>query len=313
MVGQNQPRVAVLGMSESGRGWATLVSAAGWPVTIYDPDAALLHSGEEDIATRKRHSAGSGIPAIRNDRDEPAPGQPRLGRSLLDAVTTADWIIDATGGDLLHRQRLLEQVERAARLAAIVTCSAPGLSPTDLCARLRRPARFLVAHAMDPVEHILAVEVVPGPLTDPTVLEELRQWLRRLGRLPVILRKEVPGNATGRIAVAMWRECIRLVLDGVLDVRDVDALISSGLAARWAAAGPFQTAYLEAGERQTAQLSALLRALETRWEGDTSFHLPSAEHQHLIRLIERAYDGEGDVLKGAREERLAELRRIVGY
>lgn len=313
MVAQGQPRITVLGMTESGRGWATLVSGAGWPVTIYDPDAALLHSGEEEIANRKRHRLGSGIPVRREDRDNSGPGQLRLGRSLLDAVTNADWIIDATASDLLHRQRLLEQIERAARLAAIVTCSAPGLSPTDLCARLRRPSRLLVACALDPVEHIPAVEVVPGPLTDPAVLDELRAWLRKLGRLPIVLHKEVPGNATGRIAVAMWRECIRLVLDGVLDVREVDALISSGLAARWAAAGPFQTAYLEAGERQTAQLSAMLRALETRWEGDTSFQLPHAEHQHLIRLIERAYDGEGDVLKGARDERLAELRRIVGY
>jgi ketoreductase RED1 len=313
MVGQGQPRVAVLGMTESGRGWATLVSGACWPVTIYDPDAALLHSGEEEIANRKRHSLGSGIPAVRDDQQDVGRAPPRLGRSLLDAVTTADWIIDATAGDLLHRQRLLEQVERAARLAAIVTCSAPGLSPTDLCARLRRPARLLVAYALDPVEHIPAVEVVPGPMTDPGVLDELRHWLRRLGRVPVVLRREVPGNATGRIAVAMWRECIRLVLDGILDVRDVDALVSSGLAARWAAAGPFQTAYLEAGERQTAQLSAILRAMETRWEGDNSLQLPHAEHQQLIRMIERAYDGEGDVLKGARDERLAELRRIVGY
>jgi ketoreductase RED1 len=299
-------------MTESGRGWATLVSGAGWPVTIYDPDAALLHGGEEDIATRKRHSAGSGIPAVRDER-EAGPGGPRPGRSLLDAVTTADWIIDATASDLLHRQRLLEQVERAARMAAITTCSGAGLSPTDLCARLRRPGRLLVAHGLDPVEQIPVVEVVPGPLTEADVLDEVRHWLRKLGRIPVVLRKEIPGNATGRIAVAMWRECIRLVLDGVLEVRDVDALISSGLAARWAAAGPFQTAYLEAGERQTAQLSAMLRALESRWEGDTGFHLPPAEHQQLIRLIERAYDGEGDVLKGARDERLAELRRIVGY
>jgi 3-hydroxyacyl-CoA dehydrogenase len=301
-------------MRESGRGWATLISGAGWPVTIYDPDAALLHDGEEEINSRKRHSQGLGVPLNGEKMNGDAlAGQLRLGRSLLDAVANADWIIDATPGDLLHRQRLLEQVERAARLAAIVTCSAPGMSPTDLCARLRRPTRVLIAHALDPVEHVLAVEVVPGTLTDSSVLDELRNWLRQLGRLPVVLRKEVPGNATGRIAVAVWRECIRLVLDGVLDVRDVDALISSGLAARWAAAGPFQTAYLEAGERQTAQLSALLRILETRWEGDTSFYLPPAEHQQLIRLIERAYDGEGDVLKGARDERLAELRRIVGY
>ncbi len=65
MTGQSQPRVAVVGMSESGRGWASLVAGAGWPLTIYDPDAALLHDGEDDIATRKRHSQGVGLPAMR--------------------------------------------------------------------------------------------------------------------------------------------------------------------------------------------------------------------------------------------------------
>jgi 3-hydroxyacyl-CoA dehydrogenase len=312
MESQTYPKVAVLGMSETGRGWATLVFAAGWPLTIYDPDAAVLQSGGEEIASRRRHSLGSGLQAV-PDEGDPLPGAPRQGRSLLNAVTDADWIIDATTSDLLHRQRLLEQVEGVARMAAVLTCSGPGLSPTELCARLRRPGRLLVARGFDPIEHIPAVEVVPGPLTDRASLDFLRAWLRQLGRIPVVLRKEIPGNATGRLTAALWRECIRLVLDGVLEVRDVDALISSGLAPRLAAAGPFQTAYLEAGERQTAQLSALLRALETRWEGDTGFQLPSTEHQQLMRLIERAYDGEGDVLRGARDERLAELRRIVGY
>ena len=312
MEAQSQPKVAVVGMSETGRGWATLVSAAGWPLTIYDPDAAVLQSSGEEIATRKRHSVGSGIPAVTDDTDSLA-GDPRLGRSLLNSVTDADWIIDATAGDLLHRQRLLEQVEGVARMAAVLTCSAPGLSPTELCARLRRPGRLLVTRGFDPVEHIPAVEVVPGPLTDRGTLDLVRHWLRQLGRIPVVLRKEIPGNASGRLTAALWRECIRLVLDGVLEVRDVDAVMSSGLAARWAAAGPFQTVYLESGERQTAQLSAALRALECRWEGDTGFQLASAEHQQLIRLIERAYDGEGDVLRGAREERLTDLRRIVGY
>lgn len=312
MESQTQPKVAVLGMSETGLGWATLVSAAGWPLTIYDADAAVLQSGHELIASRRRHWPGPGIQMV-PEEDDPLPGGPRQGRSLLNSVTDADWIIDATTSDLLHRQRLLEQVEGVARMAAVLTCSGPGLSPTELCARLRRPGRLLVARGFDPIEHIPAVEVVPGPLTDRSSLDLVRGWLRQLGRIPVVLKKEIPGNATGRLTAALWRECIRLVLDGVLEVRDVDALISSGLAARMTAAGPFQTAYLEVGERQTAQLSALLRALETRWEGDTGFQLPSAEHQQLIRLIERAYDGEGDVLRGARDERLAELRRIVGF
>ena len=73
MEAQNHPKVAVLGMSEAGRGWATLVSAAGWPLTIYDPDAAVLQAGGEEIASRKRHSLGSGI-AIVPDESEPLPG-----------------------------------------------------------------------------------------------------------------------------------------------------------------------------------------------------------------------------------------------
>ena len=40
MDAQSNPRVAILGMTDSGRGWATLISGAGWPVTIYDPEAA---------------------------------------------------------------------------------------------------------------------------------------------------------------------------------------------------------------------------------------------------------------------------------
>src|SRR5688572_33431492 len=104
MEGQSHPKVAVVGMSESGRGWATLVSAAGWPLTIYDPDAAVLQNSDEEIATRKRNSLGSGIPAINDEAEEPG-GDPRLGRSLLNAVTDADWIIDATVSDLIHRQR----------------------------------------------------------------------------------------------------------------------------------------------------------------------------------------------------------------
>src|SRR6476661_1823141 len=201
MAGQSQPRVAVVGMTESGRGWATLIQGAGWPLTIYDPDAALLHQGQEEIASRKRQNVSSSIAGARDDRNDPLPGEPRLGRSLLDAVTNADWIIDTTVSDLLHRQRLLEQVERSARLAAVISCSAPGLSSTDLCARLRRPARFLITHALDPVEHIPAVEVVPTSLTDPAVLEEVRHWLRGLGRIPVVLRKETPGTLRAALGV----------------------------------------------------------------------------------------------------------------
>ena len=49
MAAQSQPKVAILGMSETGRGWATLVAEAGWPLTIYDPDVVLLYLAMPDV------------------------------------------------------------------------------------------------------------------------------------------------------------------------------------------------------------------------------------------------------------------------
>jgi hypothetical protein len=100
MAVHSQPRVAVLGMTESGRGWATLISGAGWPLAIYDPDAALLHSGEEDIVSRRRQSQGSGIPAVRDERSEP------VGLSIRPAA------ISCTGSACWNRSSALRDWRR---------------------------------------------------------------------------------------------------------------------------------------------------------------------------------------------------------
>ena len=65
-------------------------------------------------------------------------------------------------------------------------------------------------------------QVVPGARTDPECVEDIRFWLSMLGRAPIVLRKEVPGNIAARFQAAILREAIQLVLDGVLDVEDVD-------------------------------------------------------------------------------------------
>ena len=70
-----------------------------------------------------------------------------------------------------------------------------------------------------------------------------------LGRAPIVLQKEVPGNILGRVAAAVWRECIFLVLEGALDVEDVDRALSVGPALIWAASGPHLEHVINAGRR----------------------------------------------------------------
>ena len=299
------PKVAIIGAGEIGCGWAALTVSSGWPVAIYDADSQALQIAPDNIGDRVKAlvKMGRADQTVASD----SLGLLRIGRSLLHALTDADWIIEAATEDLVTKQKLLEQVELVSRLAAVVTSSAAGIQPTALCARLRRPERVMVVNPLNPVELIPLVEVVPSPRTDQGCVEDVRFWLRLLGRTAVVLKKEIPGNAVGRVQAAVWRECIHLVLEGVLDVDDVDAAIMMGPAVAWTAAGPHLTQHLGAGESGVEMfLSKLLSTYEDWWSHLASWQKLAPEDQkRLIRLIEKTYETQIPELTESRNRRLA--------
>jgi 3-hydroxyacyl-CoA dehydrogenase len=93
---------------------------------------------------------------------------------------------------------------------------------------MRRLDRCLVTHPLNPPELIPVVEVVPEGRTSPATIARTAAYLRALGRHPILLKKAIPGYVVGRVAAAVWRECIDLVLRGVISVDDLDRAVSMG-------------------------------------------------------------------------------------
>jgi ketoreductase RED1 len=311
MADQNRPRVAVIGAGHRGRGWTALALSRGWPVSLYDLDSTLLQRASFDVGQRVRRLTDIG-------RADPlaaagALDSLRIGRSLLHTVGDAELVLDAMPLDLAGKQRLVEQIEQVARAAAITVSMTGTMASSALCARLRRPERHAVAYALDPVEMTPLVEIVPGPLTDPACTMLVCAWFEELDRKTVVLKREVPGNATGRILAAVWRECIDLVLEGIVDLADVDRLVSLGPAIEWAAAGPHLTQVMGAGARGTGVfLSEALQEYERVWGSLARWDsLSSEDRQRLIRLIERVYDDEPSELRAERDRFLARLLRVI--
>lgn len=299
--------VAVVGTGEIGRGWAALCVAYGWPVSLYDNDAAALADAHDEVLERARALPG----LVDLDPDAAARGVESLqqGRSLLHACQDAEWIIEAISEDLIAKQKLLEALETAAPRARVVTSSSSTLQPHDLAARCRRPDRVLVAHPQHPPELVPLVEVLPSPSTDRVLVELLKGWLRALNRIPVTMKRAVRGNVAGRIAAAVWREAIQLVLDDVIDVDDLDRAVSVGPGLGWAAAGPHLGYQLAAGRRSLAgYLQQLLHDFQGTWHELASWDRLSPEEQHrLISAIERAYTDQIEVIRDARDRRLAAM------
>lgn len=304
-------KVAVVGSGEIGSGWAALCVAAGWPVSFFDTDPHSAERALEEVPRRAR-----ALVAL----ERATPGivergllEFRQGRSLLQAAGDADWIIEAIPEDLAAKQAVFERIEEVAAPGALVSSSTSGLSPTDIFARCRRQDRCLVAHALNPPELIPVVEVVPGDFTGAEAVAQAEGYLQALGRIAIVLKRAVPGFVVGRIAAAVWRECIDLVLQDVIDVDHLDRAVSLGPAMGWAAAGPHLTYHLAAGSGGvTIFLQQLMASFESWWGALATWdRLRPDQQRSLIADIERTYKGKVGKLRDARDRRLAAILRAL--
>jgi 3-hydroxyacyl-CoA dehydrogenase len=305
------PTIAIIGAGAIGRGWAALAVAHGWPVTVFDTDIAAGDAAMIEIAARARSlvSMGRAAPHLA----EAGIATLQAGTSLLQVCEAADWVIESIGEDLAQKQRLFENLEGLAQRAAVISSSSGGLPMTEIGARCRDQKRLIIVHPLNPPELIPLVEVVPGKFTAPQTVDMASSWLRSLGRIPIALKREVPGNVVGRVAAAMYRECIDLVLTGVVDVDQVDRAVSLGPSLGWAAAGPHLTYHLGAGERGlSAFLQGLLQSFETWWGSLAQWtKLEPEQVKALTAQVEKSYGNKLEDIREARDRRLASFLKAL--
>ena len=55
------------------------------------------------------------------------------------------------------------------------------------------------------------VELVPGESTSPEAVTEALSFYQAIGKVPRVLRKEIPGFVANRLQGAIFRECCYLV------------------------------------------------------------------------------------------------------
>jgi 3-hydroxybutyryl-CoA dehydrogenase len=172
----------------------------------------------------------------------------RLGRaevllttSLDEALDGADLVVETIVEEVKPKRAVLRRAEELAAPEALVTTNTSSLRLATLEDGLEQPERFAGLHFLNPPELVELVEVVGGRHTSPGSLERLADWMRELGKAPVIVRRDTPGFIVNRLQYALLREAYALVDSGVCSFEDVDRAVVHGLGARWAAIGPFET------------------------------------------------------------------------
>ncbi len=226
----------------------------------------------------------------------------------------ADLVIEAVAEREGAKRDVLVRAGEAAPAGALLASSSSSFLPSRLQAGVCRPERFLVLHPLHPVEHLPVVEVVPGSRTEPGTVAEAERLLVRLGKAPVVLRREVPGYVVNRLAAALWREAAHLVLEGVASVEAVDLAASRGPCLGWAVQGPLLTYELAAPGGLGAFLAHLHPAFQAIWRDLARWEaLPEGGPERLTAAVHRAYGGlDRRGLEAGWDRLLARLAALLG-
>ncbi|MFC4331089.1 3-hydroxyacyl-CoA dehydrogenase family protein [Streptomyces andamanensis] len=233
-----------------------------------------------------------------------------MARELADlpVTATADLAAAATGADFVQEagpERIEIKEQMFATLAAhtrddvVLASSSSSLLPSAIARGNPAADRIVVGHPFNPPELMPLVEVVPGPRTSEAAVDRASEVYRLLGKLPVRLKKEIPGFVGNRLQKVFNDQAVYLVQQGVIDVRDLDDLVRASLGLRWATVGPFESGVLGGGSGGMRHLAAHVGSQLTFETGSAD----PARQGEVLDAVEEAY-GTGE----AAYERLAALR-----
>ena len=149
--------------------------------------------------------------------------------SLEEAVQEADIVVEAAPEDVQLKRRLLSQIDKIAPQHTIMASNTSSISITLLAKATKRPEKLCGMHFFNPPQLMKLVEIVRGAKTSSETIQTVKEFAQRLGKDPIIVKKDVPGFVVNRILVPALNEAIFLVQDDVADPADIDKAIQLGL------------------------------------------------------------------------------------
>ena len=231
--------VAVAGTGMMGPGIAATFALAGRKATIVSRTAENAAKG---VTTAK-----SLIEVLaKNGLADPAQAKEAAGRLSPStdpegAARSAQLFVESIAESLPVKQDYFARLDKAAP-DTILCSNTSGISITEIAAKCAKPERVLTTHFWNPPYIMPLVEVVLGKRTDMKIAEQVVALFKACNKVPVIVRKDVPGQLGNRIQHAMIRECMHIVAEGIATAEDVDLAVKAGVGLRFPVYGVFEHA-----------------------------------------------------------------------
>ena len=226
----NEQKIGVIGGGLMGHGIAYLLAAAGHSVGVFEPVADI------------RASMPQRLRAIADLLGDDAALLQRIVAhdQLAPAVKDTTFVFEAAPEKLPLKQQIFAELEDAVAADTVLASNSSAIPSTEIGRHLKHRERVVGTHFWNPPHLVPLVEVIQNEKTSDDVVRKTMELLRHAGKVPVHVRRDVPGFVGNRLQHAMKREAIALVAAGVCDAETIDIVVREGFGARTAVLGPME-------------------------------------------------------------------------
>jgi 3-hydroxybutyryl-CoA dehydrogenase len=233
-------KVAIIGSGVMGSGIAQSFAVSGYLVTINDIKEEMLYHAQNRIAENLSLLIEEG--AMTDREKQGALANITYSVDLEGAVRDADFIIEAIPEVIELKLNLYQQLEEIIKPDAIVASNTSTFPISQLMEKASFAERMVITHFFNPGHLVPLVEIVQHDETKPEIVKTTMDLMRKIGKSPILLKKEIAGFIANRLQTALMREAFYLLKEGVADAEDIDTAITAGPGFRWAFTGPIEIA-----------------------------------------------------------------------
>jgi len=227
------------------------------------------------------------------------------------ALESADFVIESVVEDLEVKRGVWQKVEENSPKEIIMATNSSGLSPSAIQEGLKNPSNFVVAHFWNPAQLMPLVEVVPGNQTSDEAVQVTQELMSKIGKHAVAIKKESLGFVGNRIQLAVLREALHIVDEGIATPEAVDDIIKYSLGRRWSLVGPIASADLGGLDIFKNISSYLYADLSSETGTDKSLSKMVEANKLGLKTGEGYFDWNGDEGKQMVADRDAKLLELL--
>ncbi|MES1041835.1 MULTISPECIES: 3-hydroxyacyl-CoA dehydrogenase family protein [Peribacillus] len=233
-------KIAIIGSGVMGSGIAQSFAVSGYIVAINDIKEELLHRAQNRISENLSLLIEEG--GLTDQEKQVALAHITYSVDLEGAVRDADFIIEAIPEVIELKLNLYEQMEEIIKPDAIVASNTSTFPISQLMEKASFADRMVITHFFNPGHLVPLVEIVQHDETKPEIVKTTMELMRKIGKSPILLKKEIAGFIANRLQTALMREAFYLLKEDIANAEDIDTAITAGPGFRWAFTGPIEIA-----------------------------------------------------------------------